>query len=255
MNTNDNTALALAPTAATVEADVVALFELTLSMPPNVTLVSSGIDELTLTRRVLFGSALAEKSHLTIQKSFGRRIRPRDTGSRAAPSDRAAFAREGTGTAWDSDAGAGEVRCPAWASHRTGTISSCPTERRTRNGSAPSSRNSKRRACGPSWTRRIWSPATNWIIGLGDALLHSRFLVLILTRETLSRTLGRAANGQVYMATHGPTGRIIPVTLEPIEIDRSAAIPPARSSSFTPTTAMRSEWPSNWPNWSVGRRT
>ena len=124
---------------------------------------------------------------------FGRRIRPRDTGSRAAPSDRAAFAREGTGTAWGSDAGAGEVRCPAWASHRTGTISSCPTERRTREWVRDLQEALKAKGLRAFLHETELEPGTNWP-RLGEALLQSRFLALIITRQTVTYP-GSSTNG------------------------------------------------------------
>ena len=66
-------------------------------------------------------------------------------------------------------------------------------------------------------------PGENWVISLGDALLRSRFLVLILTRETVARPWVEQ-EWTSYMATHGPTGgRIIPVALEHLE---PADLPP-----------------------------
>ena len=57
-------------------------------------------------------------------------------------------------------------------------------------------------------------PGGNWVIGLSDGLKNSRFLILIITRETLSRPwVVQEWTG--YMAKYGPTGRIIPVLLEP----------------------------------------
>ena len=59
-------------------------------------------------------------------------------------------------------------------------------------------------------------PGDNFVIGLSDGLKNSRFLILIITRETLSRPwVVQEWTG--YMAKYGPTGRIIPVLLEPQE--------------------------------------
>jgi len=59
-------------------------------------------------------------------------------------------------------------------------------------------------------------PGGNWVIGLSDGLKNSRFLILIITRETLSRPwVVQEWTG--YMAKYGPTGRIIPVLLDPRE--------------------------------------
>ncbi len=59
-------------------------------------------------------------------------------------------------------------------------------------------------------------PGGNWVIGLSDGLKNSRFLILIITRETLLRPwVVQEWTG--YMAKYGPTGRIIPVLLEPRE--------------------------------------
>ena len=60
-------------------------------------------------------------------------------------------------------------------------------------------------------------PGTNWPLALGEALRQSRFLALIITRQSLSR-LWVEHEWTSYMAMHGPTGRIIPVALDLIEI-------------------------------------
>ena len=60
-------------------------------------------------------------------------------------------------------------------------------------------------------------PGTDWIDGLGKALLQSRFLILILSRGALPR-IWINREWKVFMNAQGPRERIIPVTLEPIEI-------------------------------------
>jgi hypothetical protein len=60
-------------------------------------------------------------------------------------------------------------------------------------------------------------PGTDWIDGLGEALLQSRFLILILSREALPR-IWINREWKVFMNAQGPRERIIPVTLEPLEI-------------------------------------
>ena len=96
-------------------------------------------------------------------------------------------------------------------------------------------------------------PGDNFVIGLSDGLKNSRFLILIITRETLSRP-GSCRNGRATW----------PSTARPGTSSRSCSnrkirsICPrsfARSKPFRPTTATRREWPSNWPNWSAGQRT
>jgi len=60
-------------------------------------------------------------------------------------------------------------------------------------------------------------PAQNWVLGLSDGLRRSRFLVLIMTAETLTRPwVVQEWTG--YMAKYAPTGRIIPVELESVDL-------------------------------------
>src|SRR5262249_12399505 len=60
-------------------------------------------------------------------------------------------------------------------------------------------------------------PGQNWVLGLSDGLLHSRFLILIMTGETLARPwVVHEWTG--YMAKFGPTGRVIPVVLESVDL-------------------------------------
>ena len=60
-------------------------------------------------------------------------------------------------------------------------------------------------------------PGRNFVIELSDALLGSRFLVLILTRDTPTRPWIEQ-EWTTYLHKFRPTGRIIPVELEPVEL-------------------------------------
>ena len=78
-------------------------------------------------------------------------------------------------------------------------------------------------------------PGQNWVLGLSDGLLHSRFLVLIMTAETLGR-LWVDHEWTGYIAKYGPTGRIIPVTLEPVDLPVFLAQAPGATNprSYSP---------------------
>lgn len=60
-------------------------------------------------------------------------------------------------------------------------------------------------------------PGKNFVLALGEALQRSRFLVLILSRESASRPWVQQ-EWTAFTALHGPTDRILPVLLEPAEI-------------------------------------
>ena len=60
-------------------------------------------------------------------------------------------------------------------------------------------------------------PADNFVAALGEGLVRSRFLVVVLTAESAER-LWVVKEWTTFMAIHGPHGRVIPVLLDAIEL-------------------------------------
>jgi hypothetical protein len=60
-------------------------------------------------------------------------------------------------------------------------------------------------------------PADNFVLSLSDGLLHSRFLVLVLTQHAVDRPWVEA-EWTGFMARHGPIGRLIPLLLDPVAL-------------------------------------
>ena len=57
----------------------------------------------------------------------------------------------------------------------------------------------------------------NWVVELSEALAGSRYLVLVLSATSVDRGWV-IAEWTGYMAEHGPLGRLLPVTIDSVEI-------------------------------------
>jgi tetratricopeptide (TPR) repeat protein len=65
--------------------------------------------------------------------------------------------------------------------------------------------------------KRELRPADNWVLDLNAGLLHSRFLAVVCSRHALGRPwVEQEWTG--FLATHGPTGRLVPLLLEAITL-------------------------------------
>jgi hypothetical protein len=64
---------------------------------------------------------------------------------------------------------------------------------------------------------RELQPGGNWVLDLSEGLLQSRFLVLVLTRESIGRPWV-TQEWTMFLAKHGPHGRVFPVLLESVEL-------------------------------------
>jgi len=79
-------------------------------------------------------------------------------------------------------------------------------------------------------------PGKNSILALSEALERSRFLVLLLSKESVSRPWV-TQEWSAFVAFHGPTDRILPVMLEPVEIP--AILSPIQVIQATDRNAAR----------------
>ncbi len=64
---------------------------------------------------------------------------------------------------------------------------------------------------------RELTPGQNWVIGLGEALSASRYLVLIVSSTSTGRPWV-VQEWTSFMAACGPLGRIIPVKIDPVDL-------------------------------------
>ena len=60
-------------------------------------------------------------------------------------------------------------------------------------------------------------PGDNWVIRLNDALERSRYLVLVLSNHTAGRPWV-IQEWTSWMAGHGPLGRLLPVTIDAVDL-------------------------------------
>jgi TIR domain len=60
-------------------------------------------------------------------------------------------------------------------------------------------------------------PGDNWVIRLNDALERSRYLVLVLSNQTAGRPWV-IQEWTSWMAGHSPLGRLLPVTIDAVEL-------------------------------------
>ena len=65
---------------------------------------------------------------------------------------------------------------------------------------------------------RDLKPGDNWVLGLSEAMLHSRSMALVLTAQTLGRKWV-VPEWTSFLAAHGPTsGRLVPILLEDVTL-------------------------------------